>query len=1026
MCIRDRSITGGVDYTDVGDMLIGKHQTGGWTLFNGSVDEVAIYNRSLTASEVRALYNAQKAKFIEYTSVNDNVGKFGDAMSFDGVDDYVEVSDAPTLNFGIEDFSLEIWFKTTQSVSFARMIDKYGPGQNVYSFDITNGKIAGYVRDTDGDAVDLEGGNAGSIVNDGNWHHAVLVRKGTTITIYLDGNEDINGSNTALDDIDTSTSKLHIGGREKSNSFNGTIDEVRIYNRALTPEEIYQHYIGWLANRTVNYPDGTTRVHKIVELNDFKEITGAAVQALSYNLSDTDWSGQLDYDQRLLRVSYESSDTEAPTYSNVGINETEPVAPNTFVKHYAYWQDSGEGLDYYIFSWTGNSSVGCGTWVNDSAVSFGGASAEWSNVTKSSTCTPTISWRIYAKDVVGNWNDTGIQTYSTNVVPSVVLISPANNTNTTNNTPTFVYNISDSDSDQTLTSIVYVQNATGIYAVGSNTTTSPASNLQISNVSNITLTDGTYTWWVNVSDGYNTNKSEVRTLVIDTTPPVVEYVSGTTADSANISQTWVFVNVSIIDSNFKNVTFYLYNSSSLVNETTYNSLLGDNTQNVNWTGLSDGSYWFNVTVYDWVESSASTVTRNVGIDTISPGIDFDSSTPVDHANISVNYVNINVSTTDSASGFIDWNRSLVGYWRFQEGSGIYANDTSTYGNNGTLHGFDCTSLDCNSSSGWTSAGKFGRGLVFDGVDDYVEIPNDESLNITGNEITIEAWIYRKQDSGQWERLISKDDDNTDYIYAMQIRADTDAIKFELDTQTTAGILNGNTPISTNQWYHVTGVYNGSQIILYLNGVVDANASLSGSINTSSGNLYIGRLRSAGSYYYSFNGIIDEVRIWNRALTPEEINASYHNGLYRLENNYTSLSDGNYEYYAYVTDEAGNVNRTPSSGFRSLTIDTVNPSLSYNSGTTQSGNLSQNYIFVNVSFSDASPSSGIKNLTYYLWNSTELVDNVSYYTPSSPNSTNFTGLVDGEYWFNVTIYDFAGNKNDTATRNVVLDLSLIHI
>jgi len=809
--------------------------------------------------------------------------------------------------------------------------------------------------------------------------------------------------------------------------FNGTIDEVRIYNRALTPEEIYQHYIGWLANRTVNYPDGTTRVHKIVELNDFKEITGAAVQALSYNLSDTDWNGQLEYDQRELRISYESSDMEAPTYSNVGINETEPVAPNTFVKHYAYWQDSGEGLDYYIFSWTGNSSVGCGTWVNDSAVSFGGASAGWSNVTKSSTCTPSISWRIYAKDMVGNWNDTGIQTYSTNVVPSVVLISPENNTNTTDNTPTFVYNISDSDSGQTLTSIVYVQNATGIYAVGSNTTTSPASNLQISKESNLTLVDGTYTWWVNVSDGYNTNKSEVRTLTIDTTSPVIEYGSGTIADNANISQSWIFVNVSITESHFKNVTFYLYNSSGLVNETTYNSLLGDNTRNVNWTGLSDGSYWFNVTTYDWAGSSDSVQTRNVGIDTVNPGVEFDSSTPINHANISVNYADINVSTTDGASGFIDWNRSLVGYWRFQEGSGIYANDTSTYGNNGTLHGFDCTTLDCNSSSGWTSGGKFGRGLVFDGVDDYVEVPDSSSFDLST--FTIEAWVYLPVDQsnikyGQW--IIDKMSGTyTGYYirlisthWIVTIGNGTSQNQMWVASSTTAG------------WHHI--VYSFDNVTknqsFYIDGVLLRNRTLNITPVYSAIDLIFGTL--SGSSGGNFSGKLDEVRIWNRALTPEEINASYHNGLYRLENNYTSLSDGNYEYYAYVTDEAGNVNRTPSTGFRSLTVDTVNPSLSYNFGTTQNGNLSQDYIFVNVSFSDASPSSGLKNLTYYLWNSTGLVDSVSYsseggfsgwcYQESANASTSCGGLDTGSYgyngsWINLT-YAYDGNWSTYAQAN----------
>jgi len=75
------------------------------------------------------------------------------------------------------------------------------------------------------------------------------------------------------------------------------------------------------------------------------------------------------------------------------------------------------------------------------------------------------------------------------------------------------------------------------------------------------------------------------------------------------------------------------------------------------------------------------------------------------------------------ASFINWNNSLVGWWRFNEGNGTNVVDYSGYGNNGAAANFVNINqgLNANSSSGWTSGGKFGAGMVFDGVDDYIII-----------------------------------------------------------------------------------------------------------------------------------------------------------------------------------------------------------------------------------------------------------------------------------------------------------------
>jgi len=124
------------------------------------------------------------------------------------------------------------------------------------------------------------------------------------------------------------------------------------------------------------------------------------------------------------------------------------------------------------------------------------------------------------------------------------------------------------------------------------------------------------------------------------------------------------------------------------------------------------------------------------IDNTNPSIHF--VFPTDDDNSVVNrdwtYVNVSVSDASNTTAFIDFNHTLVGWWRFNNETGenlTLFKDWSSYGNDGTSMGMNHPTL---------VSGKFGSALSFDGVDDFVDCGNDASLNITGD-ITIEAWIY---------------------------------------------------------------------------------------------------------------------------------------------------------------------------------------------------------------------------------------------------------------------------------------------
>ena len=138
-----------------------------------------------------------------------------------------------------------------------------------------------------------------------------------------------------------------------------------------------------------------------------------------------------------------------------------------------------------------------------------------------------------------------------------------------------------------------------------------------------------------------------------------------------------------------------------------------------------------------------------------------------------------------------------------------------------------------------------------------------------------------------------------------ILAKGDAYQLVINGTTLYGYINGvplvSTTIDTN-WHHVAFTYDGSTAKLYLDGdLKDINTSYSQTIKTNDENLLIGK---------NFRGTLDEVRLWSRALTWEEINASYNaKAIGSYYHNFTDLTYGNYTYYAYAIDTAGNENTT---------------------------------------------------------------------------------------------------------------------
>jgi len=222
---------------------------------------------------------------------------------------------------------------------------------------------------------------------------------------------------------------------------------------------------------------------------------------------------------------------------------------------------------------------------------------------------------------------------------------------------------------------------------------------------------------------------------------------------------------------------------------------------------------------------------------------------------------------------------LVLHIPFKERSGSYANDTSGYGNNGTLYNFDSTSAGYGDThdSGWTTygrplwtnQGKYGYGMRFNGWDDYVEVPTSSSLqNFTA--MTLLMWVNTPSFTEATRAII----DMGYYTspYGILCYTSTGVNRYNWALKNTAGTLS-STPVyfTPDTWEQIGFVWDGSTWWTVQNGVLSNSKGFSGTLACSPYDVFLG---ITNTLVYPFNGIIDEVRIYNQALTADEIRAEY--------------------------------------------------------------------------------------------------------------------------------------------------------
>jgi VCBS repeat-containing protein len=197
---------------------------------------------------------------------------------------------------------------------------------------------------------------------------------------------------------------------------------------------------------------------------------------------------------------------------------------------------------------------------------------------------------------------------------------------------------------------------------------------------------------------------------------------------------------------------------------------------------------------------------------------------------------------------------LVAAYNFNEGSGTTLTDRSGRGHTGAISG-----------AAWSTQGKFGGALSFDGVNDWVTISDTAALDLTTG-MTLEAWVLPSTLSG-WRTVLLKERSGG-LVYSLYTSGDGTRPSGYVATPGEVGVV-GPSSVSTTTWTHLAVTYDGAMLRLFVNGTQVATRALTAPITASTGALRIG-----GNSVWTefFQGRIDEVRIYNRALSAAEIQA----------------------------------------------------------------------------------------------------------------------------------------------------------
>ncbi len=568
------------------------------------------------------------------------------------------------------------------------------------------------------------------------------------------------------------------------------------------------------------------------------------------------------------------------------------------------------------------------------------------NHTNNSIADGTYTFQVYANDTNGNKNYTTTTQFTYDTInPLLKIIQPQN---TTYNTDSLQINFTVSDVN--LNSCWYTNNNGQ-----TNTTLSNCQNASYSAQQGST----TLLLYANDSAG-NINSSSV-TFFVDSIIPLISFTNPTKQNNSILSQSSIFINTSINETNFANITFSLYNITSLVNMTIFASQI----LSINFTSLQDGVYFYNVTIKDTLNNQNTTETRTITLDTTAPSLNLTIPKNISYNSIQTE-LNYTISDTNLQSCWYTTNGGTtntsiicgnnISSLSSSQGSNtwiIYANDSAGNANSPSVTFFVDSIIPSLSIITPTEGSTFGTNTSL-------------ALNFTVSDTNLQSCWYNI--------------DNSNNI-------------------TIQNCL--NTTFNTSASEHTLFLYANDS----LNNERKANVSFTVSIGaptiTQSSPINIYLNSSQTTFYYTATDVdLNACEIWGNFTGQYLLNQTNSTLISGQQSQFNiSLSDNGYIWAIKCNDTLGNSAIT---GNKTFSIDTIYPkiTLSEPSGTKTSRN--------NIPITFTTSDNNIQSCWYNLYRGLNL--EIANTTISCSQSSFFNTTVDASFTLNFYVNDSANNIN----------------
>ncbi|HCS78817.1 TPA: hypothetical protein DIV55_03660 [Patescibacteria group bacterium] len=864
-------------------------------------------------------------------------GKFGKACDFDGVDDYTDAGSITALT-STQAFTINFWMNpetlgTKDGIVTQWVNDASASTGNIIAMrtqNVASDEAFVFVGSGSDDGANyMQTSDLDLVVN--TWQHITLVYDGTAtikLKIYKNGtqitateNGTIPGSsNTATsqtfslaETIDTAT----------QNYFDGKIDDVRIYDYPRTQQQVVEdmsakggsafggnagpivHWnldeqYGTIANDAVGNENGTVDSNLTWSTQTNCKINGCLlwnaadeeVLIIDANDADINFNGAEEFsgsawvyittipaanNQDAIIAKWDGTTASADAYRLVVENDASGGATGNFQV------DVMDASASQVISATGaDNTVSVNTWYHV-AWTFNGGQAGAADDLK-----------LYVDGVFVDGNAANASFLGLEDVATDFTVGEYDATDTEANNTAFTGYIDEvklyaSKLTTEQVKIDFNAGASTNFGVGTNEKTDVVDGAGSAPVGYWPLDENTGT--STTYDKSGNGRDGTLTSITESS-----WMPGKYGSALNLDGAADFVDIGTGPSTVNTVTFWVKPTTTteyFVNLTSTTDYIWSNAGTVTATGLTlptiyvDGIQTTSITTGTWhhvavVDSSAENASN----------LDIGRTQDANYLEGVVDEVKLFDYALTPAQVAYEFNRGEpVGWWKFDECTGANAYDSGSGENNGTItpgaSGNTATG-DCNSGIStemWDdgSTGKFNGSLGFDGANDYVTMgdPTDGSLDIDAStNLTMSAWIKTSDTSGTYHTIMEKGGfAATTFRYSIFQHSDGSVYVYISDNSTNQNFASQNFTITDGAWHHVAGVVDrtNTQLKIYIDGKLNRSATLTvtGTFANSL-NFNVGS-NDAGPTTFPFNGLIDDVRVYNYVLSADQIKKAMNEG-----------------------------------------------------------------------------------------------------------------------------------------------------